>query len=105
MVRRNGVTDGTPQLNFGRINDPVINDLLEKQRSELDPDVRRQYAEDINRQFAKECWIVPLQYTVWGIIGEPTIAGIGEAPMPDGGFMRDGAGFPGQVWMTAVHLN
>jgi peptide/nickel transport system substrate-binding protein len=100
-----GVTDGTPQLNFGRVSDPVINDLLEKQRSELDPDVRRQYAEDINRQFASECWIVPLQYTVWGIIGEPTIEGIGSAPHAAGGFLRDGAGFPGQVWMSAVHLS
>jgi len=30
--------------------------------------------------------------------------GIGTLPQPDGagGFVRDGAGFSGQVWLTAV---
>ena len=35
--------DGGLALNFGRLNDPVINDLLEQSRSEADPDVRRGY--------------------------------------------------------------
>jgi peptide/nickel transport system substrate-binding protein len=95
--------DGGLALNFGRLNDPVINDLLAKARSEQDPDVRRGYAEDINRQFAKECWIIPTSFTRWGVIHKPDVQGVGRTPLPGGeGFMRDGAGFPGQVWLTGV---
>jgi peptide/nickel transport system substrate-binding protein len=95
--------DGEVSLNFARLNDPVINDLLAKARSETDPTVRRGYAEDINRQFAKECWILPLWFTKWGIIHTPNIEGIGTTPQPSGdGTLRDGAGFPGQIWLQGV---
>jgi ABC-type transport system substrate-binding protein len=95
--------DGQLALNFGRLSDPVIDDLLEKSRSEADPDVRRGYAEDINRQFAKECWIIPTSYTKWGVISNLSVQGVGTTPQADGkGVLRDGAGFPGQVWLTAV---
>ena len=45
--------DGGIALNFGRLNDPVINDLLDEARGETDPDARKAIAQDINRQFAK----------------------------------------------------
>jgi peptide/nickel transport system substrate-binding protein len=95
--------DGGLALNFGRLNDPVINDLLDQSRSEADPDVRRGLAEEINRQFASQCWILPAWYTKWGVIHDG-VGGIGNSPLPDGGTMRDGAGFPGQVWLTAAFL-
>lgn len=98
-----GADDGQISLNFSRLDDPVINELLAKARSEADPDVRRGYAEDINRQFAKECWILPLWFTKWGIIHTTAVQGIGTAPQPGGdGTLRDGAGFPGQVWLQGV---
>lgn len=99
--------DGQLALNFGRLNDPVINDLLEKSRTESDPDVRRGYAEDINRQFAKECWIIPTSWTTWAVINQPAIQGIGTLIQPDGegGYVRDGAGFSGQVWLTSAFLS
>lgn len=100
----NAAPDGQLALNFGRLSDPVIDDLLAKARSESDPAVRKGYAEDINRQFAKECWVIPTSYTKWGIIHNTTVQGIGTTPQPDGegGFVRDGAGFPGQIWLTSV---
>lgn len=95
--------DGEVSLNFGRLNDPIINDLLAKARSEQDPDVRRGYAEDINRQFAAECWILPLWFTQWGMIHNTSVQGIGTTPQPDGsGILRDGPGFPGQVWTQGL---
>lgn len=98
--------DGELALNYGRLDDPVINDLLRNARSEADPDVRRAYAENINRRFAEQCWVLPLWYTKWGIIHQPNLHGIGRSPLVDGrGFMRDGAGFPGQVWLTAAFLD
>lgn len=96
--------DGNLALNFGRLNDPEINRLLDLSRSETDPELRRGYAEDVNRRFASECYIIPTSYTTWGVISSPAIQGIGTLPQPDGagGFVRDGAGFSGQVWLTAV---
>lgn len=92
-------------LNFGRLSDPVIDDLLGKARGESDPDVRRGYAEDINRRFAEQCWILPQSFTKWGVISSPKVQNIGRSPQADGeGFLRDGQGFPGQVWMHAVFV-
>jgi peptide/nickel transport system substrate-binding protein len=97
--------DGQLALNFGRLRDPEIDRLLEASRSEFDPEVRRGYAEDINRRFASECFILPTSFTNWGVIHDPAVQNIGRSPLPDGsGFMRDGAGFPGQVWLTAVFV-
>ncbi len=53
------VADGGLNLNFGRLNDPVINDLLDEARSEPDPARRNELAQEINRQFGRECWILP----------------------------------------------
>jgi peptide/nickel transport system substrate-binding protein len=97
---------GQLALNFGRLNDPKLNELLEKSRSEADPDVRRGYAEEANRLFASECYVIPTSYTKWAVISDPTVQGIGGTPQADGeGFLRDGAGFPGQVWLTAVFID
>jgi peptide/nickel transport system substrate-binding protein len=95
---------GELALNFGRLDDPVINELFEKSRSEFDPEVRRGYAEDVNRRFAEQCFIIPSTETVWGVHYAPKIENVGRTPIPDGGVMRDGAGFPGQVWLTGVFV-
>jgi len=97
--------DGQLALNFGRLTDPVIDGLLEQQRSELDPVKRQSIAEDINRQFAKECWILPISWTIWGIASNGKIGGLGTFQMPDGSgtTVRDGVFFPGQVWLTQAY--
>jgi peptide/nickel transport system substrate-binding protein len=99
--------DGQLALNFGRLQDPVIDDMLEQQRTETDADARAAIAQDINRRFAEECWLSPDSWTIWGIPHKPAIQGIGQSPIPDapdGVHLRDGAGFPGQVWTTALWL-
>jgi peptide/nickel transport system substrate-binding protein len=96
--------DGSLALNFGRIRDPEIDAMLEAARSELDPDIRRGIAEDVNRRFAEQCYVITSDYTQWGIISQPAVQNISRTPLPDGGFALDGAGFPGQVWLTAVFL-
>ena len=97
--------DGQLALNFGRLTDPVIDGLLEQQRSELDPAKRQSIAEDINRQFAKECWILPVSWTIWGIASNGKVGGLGTFKMPDGSgaTVRDGVYFPGQVWLTQAY--
>jgi hypothetical protein len=67
-------------------------------RSNPDKAVQKQLAEDVNRQFAKECWIIPKAWVIWGIVSAPDVAGLGEATFPDGTTPRaDGEGFPGQM--------
>ena len=99
--------DGQLALNFGRLNDPEVNRLLEEIRVEADVDVRRGLAEDLNRRFASECFIIPTSFTTWGVISRPGVEGIATLEQPDGqgGYVRDGAGFPGQVWLTEVFLS
>jgi peptide/nickel transport system substrate-binding protein len=92
-------------LNFGRLRDPEIDRLLEESRSQADPDLRRQNAEDINRRFAEQCFTIPTSATQWGVIHDAGVQNIGRTPLAtNDGFMRDGAGFPGQVWLTAVFV-
>jgi peptide/nickel transport system substrate-binding protein len=92
-------------LNFGRLRSPELDALLEQSRSEPDPEVRRGLAEEANRLFASECFIIPTSFTNWGVIHDPVVQNIGRSPLASGdGFMRDGAGFPGQVWLTAVFV-
>ncbi len=95
--------DGAVSLNFGRLNDPVINDLLDQVRSETDPAARKELAQEINRQFARECWILP---DVPGRVGHPHGSQGPEHRLHAAArrrrHMLDGAGFPGQVWLTSV---
>ena len=97
--------DGQLALNFGRLTDPVIDNLLQTGRSELDPAKRQSIAEDINRQITKECWILPTSWTIWGIASNGKIGGLGTFKMPDGSgaTVRDGVYFPGQVWLTQAY--
>ena len=54
-------------MNFGRINDPSIDKLLDEGRSEPDPAKRKKIYEDLNREFAKQVWNVWLSYTPWAV--------------------------------------
>jgi peptide/nickel transport system substrate-binding protein len=97
---------GQLALNFGRLRDPVIDGLLDEARSETDAAALTTIAEDINRQFAKECWIIPTSWTVWGVPHDPSVQGLGATMLPDGSgvALRDGAGFPGSYWTTSLWI-
>jgi peptide/nickel transport system substrate-binding protein len=59
---------GDLALNFGRINDPVIDENLITVRTNPDPDTRREAAEAINRQFGEEVYNLWYYWTVWSVI-------------------------------------
>jgi peptide/nickel transport system substrate-binding protein len=71
-------------VNFGRIDDPVIDDLLERGRSETDPDVRVEIYQDLTRRFAKRLYNLWVWYTLWGNASLPDVHGIEGEPLPDG---------------------
>lgn len=90
-------------LNFGRLKDSEVDRLLELSRSAASVEERLAAAEDLNRRFASECFIIPTSFTKWGVVSSINVQGIGLTPQADGeGSLRDGAGFPGQVWLTSV---
>jgi len=74
---------GSP-VNFGRIDDPEIDRLLDAGRSEIDPTKRAAIYEDLNRRFAEQVWNLWSWYTVWAVAAKPDVKGVLGAPLPDG---------------------
>ena len=70
--------------NFGKINDPEIDRLLERGRTTADPAQRAAAYEGITEEFAKNIWNVWAWYVNWGIATRPNVHGILGPPLPDG---------------------
>ncbi len=62
------------------IKDPVIDDMLQKNRAETDPAKKEEYAKTVNDRFAEQCYNLWGSYTVWGVPHRPGIEGIGNLP-------------------------
>ena len=99
-----GPPDGGLALNFGRINDPIVDAKLADARSNPDAKAREADAEAINKQMAKMCYQIPTDYTLWGTPHSPKVGGIGSTVLPDGTPARDGAGFSGQFWVNSLWI-
>ncbi len=100
-----GPPDGQLALNFGRVNDPIVDAKLADARSNPDAAARKADAEDINRQMAKMCYQIPEDYTLWGTPHSPKVQGLGDTVLPDGTKARDGAGFSGQFWVNSLWID
>lgn len=79
---------GTLGLNFGRFQDPVIDQNLVVQRSTDDPAARQAATEAINKQFGSEVHNIWTVWTLWGIIANPNLQGLGTLETPDGDATR-----------------
>ncbi len=99
-----GTKDNALSLNFARINDPTVDADLNTARTDVDPAQTKANAaaEDINRTMAKQCYQIPLDWALWATPHKPNVEGLGATTLPDGAVARDGTGFPGQYWMTAM---
>jgi hypothetical protein len=75
---------GKLALNFGRMQDDVIDDALQTIKSDPDPEVRREAAETINRRFGEQAYNWWWSWTLWGIISHPYVNGVEANVMPDG---------------------
>jgi peptide/nickel transport system substrate-binding protein len=78
--------EGNP-TNFGRIEDPEINRLLDAGRIETDPVKRKASYEALSRQFSTRVWNIWLTYIEWGIALSPEVHGVLSAELPDDGGM------------------
>ncbi len=83
---------GSP-VNFGRIDDPMIDKALNDGRSETDPAKRKEIYEGLNKRFASQYYNIWANWTEWTIGAQPKVHGfdVKEQPkLPD-----DSDPFPG----------
>jgi len=71
-------------VNFGGFNDAEINNDLLKGRSELDPQKRAAYYEDVNREFSKGLYDLWMSWTLWAVATAPNVHGVMGPDLPDG---------------------
>lgn len=95
---------GELALNFGRIQDPVIDENLDILRASTDEGERKEAAETINRQFAEQVYNLWSSWTIWGIAKAPNINGLDDFILPSGANDIYGSGFAGthqlaQLWI------
>lgn len=94
--------DGGLSLNFARLRDPVVDENLEAARGEADRAARQEFAANVNRQMAAECYNIPSSWTLWGVIRNPALQNIDTTVLPDGSPFRLSGGFfsLGQVYLA-----
>ena len=73
---------GSP-VNFGRIDDPVIDQALEEGRVELDPEKRIEIYQRLNERFFEKLYNLWSWYTYWAVGYQDNIGGVKGAPLPD----------------------
>jgi len=97
--------DGQLALNFGRLRDPIVDENLEAARGELDATKRNEFAQNVNKQMAAECYQFAGSWTLWGTPHKAAIQGLNSLVLPDGSNARDGAGFSGQFYTQTLWLD
>lgn len=86
---------GNP-VNFGRINDPEIDRLLDEGRTT--PDGREAIYQELNKRFGSEVYNAWGTFTIWGIGAKPNVKGVLGPDLPEGG-----KPFPGLATGHFVH--
>jgi peptide/nickel transport system substrate-binding protein len=66
----------TYPTNFGRIQDPQIDDLLTQGRTTADPDQRQRIYENLNRRFGDQVYNLWMAYTLWSVATAPQVHGV-----------------------------
>ena len=92
---------------FGQAGGPgrIVDQNLEAQRTEPDPAKRKEFAENVNRQMATQCYQFANSWTIWGTPRNPKVHGLGTLVFPDGSRARDGAGFSGQFYTHTIWID
>jgi peptide/nickel transport system substrate-binding protein len=77
--------DGNPNfVNFGRINDPQIDQLFEEARSNPDAEARAEAYQEVGRIFVEEAYNLWGWYTVWAFATSTDVHGLFPPELPDG---------------------
>jgi len=95
----NAAPFGDIGLNFGRIDDEVINENLDIVRESQDEAERQAAAEAINQRFGEQVYNIWTSWVIWAIPYQPRVHGV-QTPvaMPDGTESTvTGVGFTGAI--------
>lgn len=92
-------------LNFGRINDPVIDENLAVIRESGDLAVRTAAAEAINRRFGEQAYNLWSSWTIWSVVTKPGVADITTGFEAPGGtsVLQNGQGLVGSHFVSQAH--
>lgn len=71
--------------NFGKINDPEIDRLLDEGRAEPDAAKQQTIYQDLNKRFASQAYNLWLNWTRWDVATAPDVHGIYGVDLPEGG--------------------
>ena len=63
-----------------------------------DPAKKQEYAEEVNRIFAEECYNLWGTWDIWGIAHKPTVHGVENFELPDGKTSQFGQGIAGTFY-------
>lgn len=74
----------TMPTNFGGLNDPELDALLDEGRSESDPEARKEIYENVNRLFSEQVYALWFNWTQWDVASAPDVYGVFGPDLPDG---------------------
>jgi peptide/nickel transport system substrate-binding protein len=74
---------GGSGVNFNHLDDPVVNDALDKGRSEPNPDKRKQYYETFVKRLSSQVVSWWTWYTQWFVAHKSNVQGISGPNLPD----------------------
>ena len=74
----------TMPTNFGKINDPDLDALLEQGRAETDPAKRQTIYEDVNKIFGEKVYNLWFNWTQWDVATATDVWGVFGPDLPDG---------------------
>jgi peptide/nickel transport system substrate-binding protein len=106
-ISDNALPIGELALNFGRIDDEVIDENLDIVRESNDLAERRSAAEAINRRFGEEVYNLWTDWALWVIPHQARVHGVSTPiALPDGGQAAPfGQGFTGAINVTQLWVD
>ncbi|MBI2168129.1 MAG: ABC transporter substrate-binding protein [Actinobacteria bacterium] len=92
-------------LNFGRINDPVVDENLRIIRESNDPATRTAAAEALNRRFGEQAFNLWNSWVIWAVVTKPGLEDITSGySNPDGTeILQNGQGLVGSHFVSQAH--
>ncbi|WP_083914569.1 ABC transporter substrate-binding protein [Ilumatobacter nonamiensis] len=90
-------TEGSPAINFGRITNDTIDELLLEVRATTDADEVDRIGQEINAEFADQVHNIWLNHTIWSNAYPDDVHGVQEMSLESGNTVRGAVG--GRVWI------
>jgi peptide/nickel transport system substrate-binding protein len=81
---------GNNLVNFGRINNPQIDQAMDQARQETDDTKREQLYQQVGKEFAKNAYNIWGWLTLWAFAGKPNVNGLAGPDLPGPNAAGDG---------------